>query len=137
MVDMKGADNTKPISLLDSWGKDPSGKNFERVMEELINGNSFLMLPSINKDSTKRKWVALGNEKLLLTCLFEVDGVKVLGAFTDESALSKWAKEPCGYTAMKTKDIFKLCEANNIYKIVINSDSSNIFLVHRSRKHIN
>jgi len=60
-----------------------------------------------------------------------------LGAFTDEVAISNWAKGTQPYVSMNTKDVLKLCEMNNIYKIVINSDSPNIFLARRSREHLN
>ena len=135
---MKDADNNKLNPLLNDWGKGPSGKNFERVMDELVNGNSYLILPTVeNKHQVSFQWTASANEKLGLTCIFEVDGVKILGAFTDNDTISNWAKGPHPCIMMKTKDVLKLCEMNNIYKIVINSDSPNIFLAERSRKHLN
>jgi len=134
---MKWADNTKLISLLDNWGKSPSSKNFEKVMYELLNGNSFLMLPSVKQYPTGFTWTTSTNETLDLTCIFEVDGIKILGAFTDEEAITNWTKNPQPYIALKSKDVLELCEMNNIYKIVINSDSPNIFLAERFRKHLN
>ena len=130
---MKDADNTKLNSLLNDWGKGPSGKNFERVMDELVNGNSYLILPTAeSKHQLGFKWTPSPNEKLGLTCIFEVDGVKMLGAFTNNDTISNWANGPQPYIMMKTKDVLKMCEMNNIYKIVINSDSPNIFLAERS-----
>jgi hypothetical protein len=135
---IKDADNIRLNSLLDNWGKEPSGKNFEKVMQELLNGNSYLILPSAkNKHEPGFQWTTSANEKLILTCIFEVEGVSVLGAFTNESAISNWAKGPQPYVMMKTKAVLELCEKNNIYKIVLNSDSPNIFLAERSRKHLN
>jgi hypothetical protein len=131
------ANNEKLILLLNNWSKDPSGKNFESVMNEIINGDSFMILPCIN-NYPKDEWITSVNEKLELTCIFEVEGVKILGAFTDNEAISIWSKgKSQPYIVMKTKSVLELCEMNNIYKIVINSDSPNIFLVERSRKHVN
>ena len=134
---MKDSDNFRLIKLLDDWGKYPSGKNFEKVMHELLNGNSFLMLPSNNTHVTGRKWTASEDEKLDLCCIYEVDGLKVIGVFTDDASFSRWSKRERTYVKMKTKDVLKLCEMNNIYKIVINSDSPNIFLARRSTEHLN
>ena len=124
--------NTRLIFLLNEWSKNPSGKNFEKVMDELINGNSYLLLPSIAEALGNKSFTVTDNEtKLPLTCIYEVDGVRVLGAFTDETSLHNWSKKSCHYIAMSTKEILKMCEMNDIYKIVINSDSPDIFLVQR------
>jgi hypothetical protein len=120
---------------LNKWAENPSGKNFERVMSELVNGNSFLMLPSINDDEIKPGWIVVeGSKSLKLTCLYEVEGVKVIGGFTDNESVYRWSKASAPYTSMRSQDVFKLCEANDIYKIVINSDSPNIFLAQRHQK---
>lgn len=126
------SDNTRLIFLLNEWSKNPSGKNFEKVMDELINGNSYLLLPSIAEALGNKSFTAADSEtKLPLTCIYEVDGVRVLGAFTDETSLYNWSKNSSHYIAMTTKGILKMCEMNDIYKIVINSDSPDIFLVQR------
>jgi len=58
------------------------------VVSELLNGNSFLLLPSENDGSNPDTWkTAQENTELKLTCVFNLDGLKVLGAFTDENAL--------------------------------------------------
>ena len=126
------SDNTRLIFFLNEWSKNPSGKNFEKVMDELVHGNSHLLLPSVAEALGNRSIIVADSEtKLSLTCIYEVDGVKVLGAFTDETSLYNWSKKPYHYIAMSSKKILKMCEMNDIYKIVINSDSPHIFLVQR------
>ena len=126
------SENIRLNFFLDEWGKNPSGKNFEKVMDELVNGNSYLLLPSTAEAlGHKKVKVADGDTNLPLTCIFKVDSHKVLGAFADETTLYNWAKKPIHYVAMRSKAILKMCEMNDIDKIVINSDSPDIFLVQR------
>jgi len=126
------SDNTKLIFFLNEWSKNPSGKNFEKVMYELINGNSYLLLPSTAEALGNRTFIIADSKTMLpLTCIYKVDGIRVLGAFTDETSLYSWSKNSSHYIAMSSKEILKMCEMNDIYKIVINSDSPDIFLVQR------
>ncbi|MHB8206171.1 SseB family protein [Mucilaginibacter sp.] len=128
-MNLSKTDNTKLITLLNAWSKDPVFKNYEKVMNELVNGNSFLMLPSQNADQAEKGWRRTSKgEKLSLTCIFEVDGQKIIGGFTDKEAIVKWAKGAATYMSMRSQDVLNLCEREDIYKIVINSDSPNIFL---------
>lgn len=126
-------DNKRLITLLNDWSKEPVFKNYEKVMVELINGNSFLMLPSQNEPQVECVWHTSKGEKLNLTCIFEVDGQKVIGGFTDKDAIVNWAKGNTTYTSMRSQDVLQLCEREDIYKIVINSNSPNIFLAQRKR----
>ncbi len=94
-----------------------------------------MLLPSIINEPVNYGWrVTAGNETLTLTCIYELDGIKSLGVFSDEDSLFKWAKKPQTYTAMKSQDVIKLCEANNIYYLAINSGSPNIFLAQRQKR---
>src|ERR1700712_3994117 len=130
-MNLSNPDNTKLILLLNAWCKDPVFKNYEKVMNELVNGKSFLMLPSQNANQVEKGWRTSKDEKLSLTCIFEVDGQKVIGGFTDDDAIIRWAKGTATYTSMRSQEVLQLCEREDIYKIVINSDSPNLFLAQR------
>ena len=126
------------MSLLTDWGDNASGRTYERIMDELVNGNSYLMLPSIDTNSNNRDWVITEDTtSLKLTCIFKVEGIKVIGGFTDERSMLMWANKPTPYVALRAQAVFKLCEDYNIFKIVINSGSPNICLAQRSREHLN
>jgi hypothetical protein len=128
----KESQNSKLISLLNDWGENPSGKNYDRVTRELVKGHSYLMLPSINNEPFDHNWIVSETDPpLQLTCIFEVDGVKVLGAFTDNKSMYHWSKKPTPYLAILSQVVLEMCEKNNIYKIIINSGSPNIFLAQR------
>jgi len=136
-MDLIEPNNTKLIMLLNTWSKEPIFKNYEKVMDELMNGNSFLMLPSQNDDQTEKKWRVSQGETLSLTCIFEVDGIKIIGGFTDDEAIVRWAKGHTTYTSIRSQEVLQLCERESIYKIVINSNSPNIFLAQRNTLKIN
>jgi hypothetical protein len=133
----KNPDNTRLTYLLDIYGQHPSSDNYRAVLEEITNGNSFLLLPSVNDNANTIGWqTAEVGTTLNLASVFNLDGLKVLGAFSDETALVKWTKRETVYTAIKTQDLIDLCKQNNIDRIVINSDQKNMFVLERNRENI-
>jgi hypothetical protein len=133
----KQPDNTRLTYLLDIYGQHPSNENYKAVLEEITGGNSFLLIPSLNDDGETNGWeTAQVGTTLKLSSVFNLDGLRVLGAFSDEVALIKWTKRATQYTAIKTQDIVDFCKENNVDRIVINSDQKNMFVLERSRENI-
>lgn len=133
----KNPDNTRLTYLLDIYGQHPSNENYRALLEEITNGNSFLLLPSANDNANTNGWqTAEVGTTLNLASVFNMDGLKVLGAFSDETALVKWAKQATQYTAIKTQDLVDFCKQNSIDRIVINSDQKNMFVLERNRGNI-
>ena len=104
-------DNNRLFDLLEIYRQqNGQGDSYKNVVLELMNGNSFLLLPSENDGSNLDAWTTAKKDTTLkLTCVFNLDGLKVLGAFTDEDALLSWEKKPTQYTALSSKDVLKLC----------------------------
>jgi SseB protein C-terminal domain/SseB protein N-terminal domain len=133
----KNPDNTRLTYLLDIYGQHPSNDNYKTVLEEITNGNSFLLLPSVNENADSNGWqTAQVGTTLNLSSIFNLDGLRVLGAFSDESALVKWTKKATQYTAIKAQDLIDFCKQNNVDRIVINSDQKNMFVLERNRENI-
>jgi hypothetical protein len=131
-------DNSRLFDLLEIYKQqNGQGDSYKNVVLQLINGNSFLLLPSENDGSNSDTWTTAQKDTTLkLTCVFNLDGLKVLSAFTDENALLSWVKKPTQYTALPSKDVLKLCEENLIERIVINSDLPTMFVLERNRGNI-
>lgn len=132
-------DNSKLLGLLGEYLKNNgSGDTYKNVVLELMNGNSFLMFPTQNDANTNPdQWTIAQNDTTLkLASVVNVDGLKVLGAFTDEQALLAWTKSPCQYTAMRSQDVLKFAQENGIGRIVINSDLPNMFVLERSKENV-
>jgi hypothetical protein len=136
MFDEKYPENNRLISLLNIYSEHMLTDNYEFVMRELVNGDSCLLLPSANDEPLNYNWRVWnqGDSPLRLSCIYEVDGIKTIGVFTDEESLFNWAKATATYTAVKTKDLLRLCEANGIYYMVINSGLPNMFVAQRDNK---
>ena len=136
-VKNKNPDNTRLTYLLDIYGQHPSNENYKAVLDEIISGNSFLLLPSVNDNgnSNGRQTAQVGTT-INLASIFNLDGLKVLGAFSDETALVKWTNRETQYTAIKTPDLVDFCKQNNVDRIVINSDQKNMFVLERNRENI-
>jgi hypothetical protein len=58
-------DNTTLIALLNRWSADMSKENYAKVRKELIEGSSFLMLPSGNMETDSGEWTALSKPSTL------------------------------------------------------------------------
>lgn len=128
-------ENANLLALISKWYAKPNDDTYKNVVLELRDGKPTLLLPSKNDLPATGEWqTATEDTTLNLTCIYEVDGLKVLGAFTDEEALLNWAKTPVSYTAMKSNDVMVLCENNSISRMVINSDNYNMFVLSRNRK---
>lgn len=131
-------DNSKLFQLLEIYQRqNGEGESYKNVILELKNGNSFLLLPSENDTENSDTWTTVKTDKTLkLTCIYNLDGLKVLGAFTDENAILSWAKKPIQYTGLSSQAVLKLCEENLIERIVINSDLPTMFVLERNRSNI-
>lgn len=132
-------DNTKLLGLLEKfWKENGKGDTYKNVVLELMNGNSFLMFPTENDTNTDPdKWTTVEKDTTMrLASVVNLDGLKVLGAFTDEQALVAWTKKPSQYTAMRSKDVLKFVQDNGMDRIVINSDQPNMFVLERSRENV-
>lgn len=121
--------------LLDIYQKqNGKGDSYKDVILELLNGDSLLLLPSPNDSSQNQEPIEGAGKTLRLSSVFNIDGVTVLGAFTDEKALISWAKQPIPYKMLESKDVLKLCEETAIGRIVINSGSPTMFVLEQNRE---
>ena len=129
--------NNRLLLLLSVYESQQGSKeSYMAVLSELLNGNSFLLLPTVNKEKTAGWKNIEKDESIQITSVFDMDGLKVLGAFTDEMALLKWADRETQYTAIPSKDVLEMCENNAIGRIVINTGQSNMFVLERNRGNI-
>lgn len=136
-IEVKQPNNEKLISLLESYGKNQSQENYQKAFNEIVDGNSLLILPSINDGNDKDEWKTLKKASTLkLTSVFNQDGLKVLGAFTAPEKLLEWSKKETEFTAMNAKDAIGFCQTHGIDRIVIDSDSSTMFILERNKENV-
>ncbi len=129
--------NDKLIHLLEIYGKDLSQENYQNAFNEIVNGNSILILPSVNDGEDKDEWKTLKKGTTLkLTSVFNQDGLTVLGAFTSPKKLLEWSKEETEYTAMNAKDAIDFCQTHGIDRIVIDTDLPTMFVLERNKENI-
>lgn len=136
-IEVNKPNNDKLTRLLENYGKDKSQENYQKAFNEIVEGNSLLLLPSINDGNEKDEWKTLKKDSTLkLTSVFDQDGLKVLGAFTTPEKLLEWSKRETEYTAMKAKDAIDFCQTHGIDRIVIDSDSSTMFILERNKENV-
>ena len=136
-VEEKKPDNRTLLNLLYEWKNNESSENYTNVVNEILSGHSFLLLPSVNDGKSSGDWKTIKTGSTLkLTSVFDVDGLKVLGAFTDESALMTWSRKQTEFTAMKSQDVIDFCQTSGIDRIIINSDQPTMFVLERNRENI-
>jgi len=137
VVENRKPENSKLIYLLNIYGQHQSQENYRLALKEIEEGNSFLILPSVNDTHEMSDWKTIDvGSTLKLSSVFNLDGLQVLGAFTDEKALQTWAKKVTEYTKMRSQDVIEFCKQNGIDRIVINSDQANMFVLERNRENI-
>jgi len=131
----KHPENTRLNFLLNNYSQNRSQTNYELVVKELLEGNSFLILPSDNKGISVNDWTEAGEDTTIkLTAVYNLDGLKVLGAFSNEQSLLRWSKKGGSpYTALKAQAALELCKDLNISRVVINSDSPTMFVLERNK----
>ena len=132
-------DNSRLLKLLDIyWKNKGEGDSYKNVVLELMNGNSFLMFPTKNDFKTDtNNWTVTEKEISLKTqSLLDVDGLKVLAVFTDEQSLMTWVRTPTEFTAMRSQDVLKFAQDNNVSRIIINNNLSNMFVLERNRENV-
>jgi hypothetical protein len=122
-------DNQRLIHLLNAWAQDRSRETYTAVRNELQEGNSFLMLPSAKGQAMVAGWhTTTEPTKLGLASLYTIDGIKVLGAFTDPDSVLRWSKGKVTWcSSLQSQAVLELCERNAIKKIIINGGSENVF----------
>lgn len=106
-----------------------SKDNYVKVRNELMEGNSFLMLPSGKNEAISEGWYSNSEvSHIQLGSLNTKDGIKVLGAFTDSDSVLRWSKaKQVLCTSLRSQTVLEICERNGIKRVVINSGSDNIF----------
>lgn len=131
-------DNAHLLELLDIYQKKNGQNSYEDVLNELLNGNSFLMFPTQNdKNSIIDQWkTATTNTKLKIRSVVNIDGLKVFGVFTDEESMLSWTKSKSEYTALRAQDVLKMCQDNNFDRLVINTGLPNMYVLERNRENI-
>ena len=136
-VENKDPDNTKLLFLIDTWVLNPTNENYKAVIDEIEHGNSFLIVGTVNSGKETIGWSNLEQaSEMNLTGVYNLDGLKVLAAFTDEQSLINWTKAPTEYTAMRSQDLVEICKSNHIDRIVINNLQKNMFVLERNRQNI-
>lgn len=135
-ADKNQPDNETLLNLLHEWKNNESAENYTNVVNELLGGQSYLLLPSAN-DGKSNGWKTLKpGMPLKLTSVYDVDGLKILATFTDESALLTWARKQTEFTAMRSQDVIEFCQTQGIDRIVINRDQPTMFVLERNRDNI-
>lgn len=130
-------DNDKVVLLLNEWKETRSTSSAEAVLHELENGHNYLLLPVVNSPSNLTKWKTLNTDVTIkLKSVSNIDGFKVLAAFTDHDALKAYCADNTKVITILTKDLLKHCQINGIDKIIINKNSLTEFTLDRSNKNV-
>ena len=125
-------DNTKLLLLIEDWiSANGKGNTYENVLMEILNGNSCLFVQTYGEQVTETKtYVAGENEKLKLG-IYEIQGKKYFGAFTDLDLLEKWLKVRGSYAQLSSKVLLEMAEETKVDGIIINSSYRNMFAIFR------
>ena len=127
-------DNTKLFKLLNDYSNDYKYDNYKKVVEELTDGNAYLLLPSETSYGGKYKnWTPVDKGQTIDLGIYFVDGLKAIAAFTSEEALFTWKKGVTKYISLPSKAIIQICETNGIDRIVVDSNLPTMIVLQRNK----
>lgn len=107
--------------LLDNWSNEPSDTHFDAVLKELFEGTSSLLVPIAENENDERG--------MQLSSVYNMEGLMVLGAFSSEQSLFKWAEQEIPFTTMTSQVLIDFCQHNGIGRIIINSNQPDMFVL--------
>jgi hypothetical protein len=131
---MTKPDNAKLFELLNRYSKDNKYNNYKKVVEELTEGNAYLLLPStIDYGDKYKSWTPVEEGQKIDLGIYFVDGLKAIAAFSSEEALFTWKKKVTKYVSLPSKAIIEICEANGIDRIVVDSNLPTMVVLQNSK----
>lgn len=125
-------DNSKLLSLIEDWlSQNGKGNTYRNVVMELLNGNGCLFVQTHGEQVNETKtYIANENDKLKIG-IYEIEGKKFFGAFTEIDLLEKWLKVRGSYAQLSSKVLMEMADVENVDGIIINSGFRNMFAVFR------
>lgn len=129
--------NTNLLATIKAFQKNQNQETFMDVFNELQGNNAFLLIPTtepiVGKDRNEEGWSTIEKgTQMSFTSVFEVEGQKILGAFTSQQTLMNWANETKPFASLPAKDVLDIAIQNGIEKIVIDSNQDTMFVLGRS-----
>ena len=125
-------DNTSLLKLLKAYSNDNNYDNYKKVVEELTDGTAYLLLPSDkNYNNQFKSWTPAEEGQTIDLGIYFVDGLKAVAVFTSEEALYAWRKQLVKYVSLPAKTIIEICEANDINRIIVDSNLPTMFVFQR------
>jgi hypothetical protein len=123
--------NARLHELLQAWARNQSPELHRRIAEELLQGDGVLLLTSINEPGTGAGTAPTDGDQLRLTCVFDVDGLRTLAAFTAEVPLRAWTGGPSDYIALPTAEVMSFCQQQHIGRLILDYNTPGMFVLER------
>lgn len=129
--------NFNLLTVIKAFRNNQNEETFMAVLNELQGNNAFLLVPTtepiVGKDRNEEGWSTIEKgTQMSFTSVFEVEGQKVLGAFTSQQNLMNWANETKSFASLPARDVLDIAIQNGIEKIVIDSNQDTMFVLGRS-----
>lgn len=129
--------NTNLLATIKVFQNHQNQETFMAVFNELQGNNAFLLIPTtepiVGKDRNDEGWSTIEKgTQMSFTSVFEVDGQKILGAFTSQQTLMNWANETKPFASLPARDVLDIAIQNGIEKIVIDSNQDTMFVLGRT-----
>ncbi|MEZ4787837.1 MAG: SseB family protein [Flavobacterium haoranii] len=129
--------NTNLLATIKAFQNNQTQETFMAVFNELQGNNAFLLIPTtepiVGKDRNAEGWSTIEKgTQMSFTSVFEVEGQKILGAFTSQDKLMNWATETKPFASLPARDVLDIAIQNGIEKIVIDSNQDTMFVLGRT-----
>jgi hypothetical protein len=129
--------NTNLLATIKAFQENQNQETFMAVLDELQGNNAYLIIPTaepvMGAEKDENGWSTIEKgTKMAFTSVFEIEGQKVLGAFTSQATLTVWATETKPFASIPARDVLDIAMQNNIERIVIDSNQPTMFVLGRT-----
>lgn len=127
-------ENTRLLQLLQEYRNDNKYSNYVKVVEEITDGNAYLLLESDKDYGDKyNTWTPTEKGQKIHFGIYFVNGLKAIAAFSSEDALFTWKKKVTKYISLPAKALIEICKTNGIDRIVVDRSLPTMVVLERQK----
>ncbi len=125
--------NNRLNTLLTKWEATKNETMYRCIVDELVNGETYLYVPTNNKFLSDKIY---GDEPfedgVRFTSVLNNDGLLSIVVFSSEQNLKMWAKQDIGFIKFATKSLLKFCDTKLIARIIIDAQRPSLFVLEKN-----
>lgn len=129
-------DNTNLLIKIKAFQTNQNQETFGAVLEELQGDNAYLLVPTsspVTGENPEKRWTTLEKGKQIsFTSVFEKEGKLLMGVFSSQATLMRWATETKPFITLPAKEVLEIAVEYKISQLIIDSNQDSMFVLGRT-----